>query len=135
MSAALLEGKIIGVSGLYYDYEDPEDVMWMDYFAVKPEFQGQGYGTKMLENLVKICKERKTRMLCVFTDNQKAVKFYENNNFKVFIPENEIAGINQALGASFAGAKSMVGTSGGGFDLMTEGLSFQGQSEIPLVLI
>ena len=58
----------------------------------------------------------------------------ENNNFKVFIPENEIACVNQALGASFAGAKVMIGTSGGGFDLMTEGLSFQAMSEIPLVV-
>ncbi len=58
----------------------------------------------------------------------------QNENFMVFQPENEIAAVNQALGASFVGAKVMVGTSGGGFDLMTEGLSFQGQSEIPLVV-
>jgi len=56
------------------------------------------------------------------------------NNFLVFQPESEIAGINQALGASFAGAKTMIGTSGGGFDLMTEALSLQGQTEIPLVV-
>jgi len=54
--------------------------------------------------------------------------------FMVFQPENEIAVINSGLGASFAGARVMVGTSGGGFDLMTEALSFQGQSEIPLVI-
>jgi 2-oxoglutarate ferredoxin oxidoreductase subunit alpha len=58
----------------------------------------------------------------------------QNENFIVFQPENEIAVVNQALGASFAGAKVMVGTSGGGYDLMTEGLSFQGMSEIPLVV-
>src|SRR4030042_3026666 len=58
----------------------------------------------------------------------------EDKKIKVFQPENEIAAINQAIGASFAGAKVMVGTSGGGFDLMTEGLSFQGMSEIPLVV-
>ena len=52
----------------------------------------------------------------------------------VFQPENEIAVINSALGASFAGAKTMVGTSGGGFDLMTEALSFSGMSEIPIVI-
>ena len=53
--------------------------------------------------------------------------------FNVFQPESEIAVVNSALGCSFTGAKTMVGTSGGGYDLMTEGLSFQGQSEIPLV--
>lgn len=52
----------------------------------------------------------------------------------VFQPENEIAVASMAIGASYAGAKVMVGTSGGGFDLMTETLSFQGMSEIPLVV-
>ena len=47
--------------------------------------------------------------------------------------ENEIAVINAALGASFAGAKTMVGTSGGGFALMAEACSLQGMSEVPLV--
>ena len=56
------------------------------------------------------------------------------NKLMVFQPENEIAGVNVGLGASFAGAKVMIGTSGGGYDLMTEGLSLQGQSEIPLVV-
>ncbi|MGP1583412.1 MAG: 2-oxoacid:acceptor oxidoreductase family protein [Candidatus Altimarinota bacterium] len=49
--------------------------------------------------------------------------------------EDEIAVINAALGASFTGARSMVGTSGGGFALMTEALSFAAQAEIPIVAI
>lgn len=52
----------------------------------------------------------------------------------VFQPEGEIAVANAALSASFAGARTMIGSSGGGFDLMTEALSCQGQSEIPLVV-
>ncbi|MCD6442055.1 2-oxoacid:acceptor oxidoreductase subunit alpha [bacterium] len=49
--------------------------------------------------------------------------------------ENEIAVINAALGSAYAGAPSMVGTSGGGFALMTEALSLACQAEIPLVII
>ena len=52
----------------------------------------------------------------------------------VMTPESEIGVINMALGASFAGRRVMVGTSGGGFDLMTEGLSLQGMMELPLVI-
>lgn len=61
---------------------------------------------------------------------------YEENHkgVIVFQPESEVAAINQALGVSFAGKITMVGTAGGGFDLMTEGLSFAGQSEIPIVI-
>jgi 2-oxoglutarate ferredoxin oxidoreductase subunit alpha len=48
--------------------------------------------------------------------------------------EDEIAAVNMALGAWFAGARAMVSTSGGGFDLMTEGLSLAGMIESPLVV-
>ena len=56
------------------------------------------------------------------------------NKVMVYQSENEIAAANMALGASFAGAKVMTGTSGGGFDLMGEALSLQGVSEIPLTV-
>jgi 2-oxoglutarate ferredoxin oxidoreductase subunit alpha len=49
--------------------------------------------------------------------------------------EDEIAAINMAIGASFAGAVSIVPTSGGGFALMTEGVSLVGMSETPLVIV
>jgi len=45
-------------------------------------------------------------------------------------PEDELAVMNSALGASFAGKRAMVGTSGGGFALMVEALSFAVQAEI-----
>ncbi|MDQ7797707.1 MAG: 2-oxoacid:acceptor oxidoreductase subunit alpha [Candidatus Edwardsbacteria bacterium] len=48
--------------------------------------------------------------------------------------EDEIAAINMALGASYAGVRSMTATSGGGFALMTEGLSLAGMTETPLVI-
>lgn len=49
--------------------------------------------------------------------------------------EDEIAAINMVLGASYAGARSMVGTSGGGFSLMAEALGFAGIAEIPVVIV
>ena len=49
--------------------------------------------------------------------------------------EDEIAAINLALGASFAGAPSMVATSGGGFALMAEGVSLAGMTETPIVIV
>ncbi|MGZ4903341.1 MAG: 2-oxoacid:acceptor oxidoreductase subunit alpha [Halobacteriota archaeon] len=50
-------------------------------------------------------------------------------------PEDEIAGINMAIGASFGGARSMVATAGGGFSLMVEGLGLAGMTETPLVIV
>ncbi|MGC9530258.1 MAG: 2-oxoacid:acceptor oxidoreductase subunit alpha [Candidatus Bipolaricaulaceae bacterium] len=47
--------------------------------------------------------------------------------------EDEIAAVNMALGAAYAGARAMVTTSGGGFALMVEGLSLAGMIETPVV--
>lgn len=49
--------------------------------------------------------------------------------------EDEIAAVNMAVGASYAGVRAMTGTSGGGFCLMTEGVSLIGCIEVPLVLM
>lgn len=48
--------------------------------------------------------------------------------------EDEISAINMALGAWYAGGRALVSTSGGGFSLMTEGLSLAGMTETPLVI-
>jgi len=48
--------------------------------------------------------------------------------------EDEISVINTAIGASYAGVRSAVGTSGGGFVLMVESISFAGITEIPIVV-
>ncbi len=50
-------------------------------------------------------------------------------------PENEIGVIGFAEGAAYAGVRAAVGTSGGGFALMTEHLSLAGQAEIPIVIV
>ncbi|MEN6609475.1 MAG: 2-oxoacid:acceptor oxidoreductase subunit alpha [Methanoregulaceae archaeon] len=54
---------------------------------------------------------------------------------KVIHPENEIAVILMAQGLAYAGKRTAVGTSGGGFCLMTEGLSMAGMAEIPVVIL
>ncbi|UCF79445.1 MAG: 2-oxoacid:acceptor oxidoreductase subunit alpha [Candidatus Eiseniibacteriota bacterium] len=56
-------------------------------------------------------------------------------SLKVVHPENEIAVMLMALGISYAGEKVAVGTSGGGFCLMTEGLSLSGMAELPVVVV
>ncbi|KAF0182557.1 MAG: 2-oxoglutarate ferredoxin oxidoreductase subunit alpha [Nitrospirae bacterium] len=48
--------------------------------------------------------------------------------------EDEIAAINMALGASYAGVRAMTGSSGGGFALMVEGLSLAAITETPIVI-
>ncbi|MFX0005515.1 MAG: 2-oxoacid:acceptor oxidoreductase subunit alpha, partial [Candidatus Hermodarchaeota archaeon] len=59
----------------------------------------------------------------------------ENFGLAVVHAESEIAVINMAIGSAFTGAKAMVGTSGGGFSLMTEGFSLAGMTEAPVLVI
>ena len=48
--------------------------------------------------------------------------------------EDEIAAINMASGAALAGARASTSTSGPGFSLMVEGLSWAGNNEVPVVI-
>lgn len=56
-------------------------------------------------------------------------------NMVYYQPEDEIAGINSAIGAAAAGLRSMVATSGGGFSLMVEAFGMAAMAEVPLVVI
>jgi 2-oxoglutarate ferredoxin oxidoreductase subunit alpha len=59
----------------------------------------------------------------------------EKFSLKVIHPENEIAVMLMATGFAYCGQKVAVGTSGGGFCLMTEGLSFSAMAELPVVIV
>ncbi len=58
----------------------------------------------------------------------------EKSQMVVKHAEDEISVINMALGASWAGVRSMTGTSGGGYALMVEALSLAGITEMPMVI-
>ncbi|PKN74124.1 MAG: 2-oxoacid:acceptor oxidoreductase subunit alpha [Candidatus Cloacimonetes bacterium HGW-Cloacimonetes-3] len=49
--------------------------------------------------------------------------------------ESELAAANMAIGSVFAGAKTAIGSSGGGFALMQEAFSLAGMVEAPLLCI
>lgn len=70
-----------------------------------------------------------TDIITILAENEK--------EFEVFTEqaEDEISAVNMAIGAGFAGARAMTGTSGGGFALMVEAVSLSGMIETPLVII
>lgn len=49
--------------------------------------------------------------------------------------EDEISAVNMSIGASYAGARVLTATSGGGFALMAEALGLAGMTETPLVIV
>jgi 2-oxoglutarate ferredoxin oxidoreductase subunit alpha len=70
-----------------------------------------------------------TDITTILAENEK--------EFEVFTEqaEDEISAVNMAIGASFAGARAMTATSGGGFALMVEAVSLAGMIETPLVIV
>ena len=58
----------------------------------------------------------------------------EDEAIVVVQTEDEIAAINSASGATLAGARAATSTSGPGFSLMAEGLSWAGNNEVPVVV-
>lgn len=69
------------------------------------------------------------------TDIMQELALRKDMGVKVMQTEDEIAGINTALGASFAGALAATNTSGPGLALKSEALGLAVMSELPLVLI
>lgn len=59
----------------------------------------------------------------------------EESGLVVVQTENEISAMMMAVGAGYAGVRSMTSTSGGGFCLMTESLSMAAMTETPVVVM
>lgn len=60
---------------------------------------------------------------------------YHQTGMLVKQVEDEISVAQMAIGSMFMGTRALVGTSGGGFDLMTESVSLSGMTETPFVCI
>ena len=73
------------------------------------------------------------------TPSTEIMQFFTNHVWKykgaVLQAEDEIAGIGSAVGASFAGKKSMTATSGPGLSLKSEMMGLASIAELPLVIV
>ena len=76
---------IVGLVGLHHAVWGPEENVWLAWFAVDPDCQGQGLGRDLLTAIERIAVTRGFRKLLVETyehaDFDKARRFYERNGF------------------------------------------------------
>ncbi len=63
------------------------------HIDILPEYQGKGYGTLLIETLLKTLKERNVKgvMLTADIENTGAIRFYERLGFKILF-KSEISG-------------------------------------------
>lgn len=64
-----------------------------------------------------------------------AAKHAQQYDISVNHVEDELSAINMAIGAGYAGVRSLAATSGGGFALMTEAIGMSGMAEVPVVVV
>lgn len=66
---------------------------------------------------------------------ERMASFLPNFGGAVLQGEDEMASVGAAIGASYAGTKSMTATSGPGLSLMTEMMGMASMAEIPVVIV
>jgi GNAT superfamily N-acetyltransferase len=80
------DGRIVGLVGLHHTIWGPEQNVWLAWFAVDPECQGQGLGLKLLSGIESLAEQLGFGKLLVETyehpDFDKARRFYEKNGFE-----------------------------------------------------
>lgn len=136
------------------DFGDKKEILGLNLRAVKKGWEkGQGKGEAASLGKVRLGKEivnltgnealtqgilaARCGFAAIYpmTPINEILSLLAKTKVKVFRPEDEIAGIMAAIGASYAGERAMVATSGGGFSLMVEGLGMAGITETPIVIV
>lgn len=78
---AYVNDKAIGITGIYR-YQEKE--AWLAWFGILPKWRNKGYGKELLEETMKIAKEKGYKTLRLYTDkaeNAKAIRLYEKLGF------------------------------------------------------
>lgn len=67
--------------------------------AIKKEFQGRGYSKILMEQLLKVCKEKNSRTIFLEVNkiNLRAIKLYEKFEFKEYAIRKNYYGENDAV--------------------------------------
>jgi ribosomal protein S18 acetylase RimI-like enzyme len=75
--------RLIGITGLYRPIWAGEGVFWLGWFAIDPQYQGCGYGSRLLKASMELARAKGGRLLCVETSNNlnAALHLYEKMGF------------------------------------------------------
>ena len=87
------QGEVVGVSGLYRQPGMPQTVCWIGWFAIRPQFRRQGFGTQAIHALSDVARNLGCKELWVYTGSSDgvAVSFYKSLGFEVLGPAAEWA--------------------------------------------
>ena len=72
-------GKAVAVGRLQFNSIEEAQIRYM---AVSDDYQGMGYGSKIVKVLDNIAREKGSRKI-ILQSRENAVKFYEKNGYKI----------------------------------------------------
>jgi len=72
-------GKAVAVGRLQFNTIEEAQIRYM---AVSDDYQGMGYGSKIVKALDNIAREKGSRKI-ILQSRENAVKFYEKNGYKI----------------------------------------------------
>ena len=72
-------GKVVAVGRLQFNTIEEAQIRYM---AVSDDYQGMGYGSKIVKALDNIAREKGSRRI-ILQSRENAVKFYEKNGYKI----------------------------------------------------
>lgn len=72
--------EIIGITGIYVEDEDNESI-WLDWFAILPQYRQKGYGKRVLLDTIDYCKKLNKylyfRVDTTYYENRPALFLYD----------------------------------------------------------
>jgi ribosomal protein S18 acetylase RimI-like enzyme len=79
------KSQIIGVSGLYRQPGMPSHVCWLGWFAIRPQFRRQGFGSAAIRRLCATARNASFKELWVYTGREDDIArlFYVRFGFEV----------------------------------------------------
>jgi len=87
------KSQIVGVSGLYRQPGMPSNICWLGWFAIRPQFRRQGFGSAALHTICRIARNAGSTELWVYTgqEDEGARLFYHSLGFEVLGPASDYA--------------------------------------------
>ncbi|MCW1293942.1 MAG: 2-oxoacid:acceptor oxidoreductase subunit alpha [Candidatus Parvarchaeota archaeon] len=95
----------------------------------------EGYEASAIGKAIGGCKMQVYYPITPASDESVFLESHPELGIRVIQPESELAVIGMVTGASIAGVRASTSTSGPGFALMTETISYAGMTETPIVVI
>jgi len=77
------------ISFVSFRLKNPQTI-WVSHICTSSDFQGKGYGAKLMQKIEEIAKERGAKVVVLETERQAdwAVNFYLKNNYKILLEED-----------------------------------------------